>query len=173
MRLPRYWIVPLKICLIEHHVILWTQHLLRLFSYRGLCPNISLSIHFFVHTLLPVQLCPHIGCPYIISRCNFRFVVSSLERKPTCFAFPYGSASISWRPSRSMRALCWADRALMSRRSEASDRFAIGPVGRMAHKRHIAAAVVMIEIFAVIEPLDRVSVLGRKRLFEEQFLKTY
>ena len=43
----------------------------------------------------------------------------------------------------------------------------------MAHKRHIAAAVVMIEIFAVIEPLDRVSVLGRKRLFEEQFLKTY
>ena len=48
----------------------------------------------------------------------------------------------------------------------------VGPVSEVAHERHVAAAVVIIKIFAVVEPLDRVSVLGRKRLFEEQFLKT-
>lgn len=36
----------------------------------------------------------------------------------------------------------------------------------MAHERHVAAAVIMEKILAVVEPLDRVSVLGRERLFE-------
>lgn len=144
-----------------------TQHLLRLFSYRGLCPYISLSIHFYPYSFVRTS----------VVRTLFLAVISVLWYLPlngsrhalrshaVLQAFHRGRLEVRGRFVGAVEPRCHEDlKHLID--------VAVGPVSKMAHKRHVAAAVVIIKIFAVVEPLDRVSVLGRKRLFEEQFLKT-